>query len=96
MPEAREIAEFSDEREGGDARHAAQGLPGVHDRGSSPRRRELTQVRGEPVDAARRFIDRVPILLERDVRRGIRETEIREPPSVPERPPFPRTPHRGR
>ena len=87
MPEACEVAEFRDEGDGGDERHPAQRLPRGDDRCPAPRR-ELPQRLCEPVDARFGFVDRVAVFLERDVLRRTRDTEIRQPPAVRQRPSF--------
>ena len=63
-------------------RDAAERLQRIDDRRPAPRRRELPQLIGEALDAAFGFVDRVAVLLQRDVLRRQRETEIREPPTI--------------
>ena len=48
---------------------------------------ELPELVGEPLDAAFGLVDRVAILLQRDVLRGERETEIGQPAAIRARPP---------
>ena len=67
MPEAREVAEFCDEGDGSDERHPAQRLQRGDDRRPAPRRRELTELRREPLDPLFGFGDRIAVFLERGV-----------------------------
>jgi len=75
--ESRQIAEFGHQRHAGDERHAAQGLQGRDDGSPPPRRREVTQLLGEPRDPSLGLVDRVAVFLQRDMLRGGRKTEIR-------------------
>ena len=50
MSETREISEFCNQRNGGEERHAAQGLERGDDGGPALRRRELSELLGESVD----------------------------------------------
>lgn len=70
---------MSPEADRRDKRHTAERLQRVDDRCPAPRRRELAELFREPFDAAFGFVDRVAVLLQRDVLRGQRETEIGEP-----------------
>src|SRR3990167_4643285 len=66
--------------------HETPRLPRLHDRGPAPRRRELPELVGEPLDPAFGVVDRVAVLLQRDVLRGERETEIGQPATIRARP----------
>ena len=87
MLEASEVPDLGDEADGRDQRDAAQRLQCVDDRRPAPRGRELPALVGEALDAAFGFVDRVAVLLEGDVLRGQRETEVSEPAAIRARPP---------
>ena len=77
-----DVADLGDQADGRDKRDPAQRLHRVDDRRPAPRGRELTQLVGEALDAPLRFVDRVAILLQCDVLRRQRETEIGEPAAI--------------
>ena len=74
MREPSNVADLGDETHRRDKRDPAQRLERVDHRRPAPRGRQLPQLVGEPLDAAFRFVDRVAILLQRDVLRGERES----------------------
>ena len=86
MREPSNVADFGDEAHRRDKRDPAQGLQRLHHRRPAPRRRQLPELVGEPLDAAFGFIDRVAVLLQRDVLRGEREAQIGQPAAVRARP----------
>ena len=61
--EAPDVPDVDDEADGRDKRDPAQRLQGIDDRRPAPRGRELPELDGEALDAALRFVDRVPVLL---------------------------------
>ena len=69
MIKPSDVTNLDDEADGGDKGDAAQGLQGLDDRRPARGGRELAQLIGEPLDAAFGFIDRVAVLLQRDVLR---------------------------
>ena len=70
MREPSNIADFRDEADRRDKRDAAQRLQRVQDRRPAPRRGQVAELVGQALDAAFGFVDRVAVLLERDVLRG--------------------------
>ncbi len=84
MREPPDVADLGHEADGGDERDAAERLPCIHDRRPPPGGRALPELVREALDAAFGFVDRVTVLLEGDVLRGQRETEIGEPAAVRE------------
>ena len=82
MVEASNVADFGDEPDRRDKRDAAQRLERVHDRCPPPSGGELPELVGEPLDAAFGLVDRVAVLLQRDVLRGEGKTEIGQPPTI--------------
>ena len=67
-------------------RDPAQRLQGLYHRRPTPCGRDLPELAGEPLDAAFGFVDRVAVLLQRDVLGGERDTEIGEPAAIGSRP----------
>jgi hypothetical protein len=82
VPEAPQVAEFGDQRHRGDERHAAQRLERRHDRCPTPDGRQRSQLLGQALESPLGLVDRVAIFLQRDVLRGARKTEIREPATI--------------
>jgi hypothetical protein len=74
MGKPRQVAELGHQRHGSDERHAAQGLQRRDDGRPPPGWRELAKLLSEPVLPALSFVDRVPVFLQRDVLRRLRET----------------------
>ena len=70
MREASNVADLGDEADRGDKRDTAQRLQRIHHRRPAPRGRVLPELVGEPLDAAFGLVDRVAVLLQRDVLRG--------------------------
>ena len=87
MIEAADVADFRDEADGGHERHAMERLQRIDDRGRpAPGGRELSHLISQTLDPSLRLVDRVARLLQRDVLRRQRDTEIREPPPIRLRP----------
>jgi hypothetical protein len=70
MIEPADIADFGDKADGGDERDPAERLQGVHHRRPAPAGGELPELVRQALDAAFGFIERVAILMQRDVLRG--------------------------
>ena len=82
MREPANIADLRDETHRRDKRDPAQRLQRLDDRGPPPRGRELPELVGEALDTAFGFVDRVAVLLQRDVLQGEGETEVGQPPAI--------------
>ena len=82
MGEASDVADFGDEADRRDKRHTAQRLERVHDRRPTPIRGKRPELVREAPDALFGVVDRVPVLLQRDVLWGQRKTQIGQPASV--------------
>ena len=86
MIEAADVADFGDEANRSHKRDPTQRLHRVHDRCPTRRRRVLPQLVGQALDPPLGLVDRVAILLQRDVLRRQRKAEIRQPPAIRLRP----------
>lgn len=86
MIKPSDVADLNDEADGGDKGDAAQGLQNIDDRRPAPRRHQLPQLARQAIASALGLINRVAVLLERDVLRGTRERQARQPPAIWDRP----------
>jgi len=86
MGEPSNVADLRDEAHRRHKRDPAQGLQGLYHRRPTPCGRELPELVGEPLDAAFGFVDRVAVLLQRDVLEGETDTEIGQPAAIRARP----------
>ena len=80
-----DVPDLDDQADRGDKGDPAQRLQRLHHRRPPPVGDDVSQLLGDPRHAPFRFVDRVAILLQRNVLRRTGKTEIGEPAPVGQR-----------